>query len=84
MKVDYVQKILNSRVYEIARETPLDEATALSARLGVTRDVTDTEAQVKSLRDFVIAGLMSSYESCRYLNTVGCNRSVFSFRLEHQ
>ena len=35
MKVDYVQRILNSRVYEVARETPLDEATALSARLGV-------------------------------------------------
>ena len=35
MKVDYVQRILNSRVYEVARETPLDEATALSAKLGV-------------------------------------------------
>lgn len=35
MKVDYVQRILNSRVYEVARETPLDEATALSTKLGV-------------------------------------------------
>lgn len=26
MNVDYVQRILNSRVYEVARETPLDEA----------------------------------------------------------
>ena len=56
-------------------------ATLILRDTGVTRDVTDTEAQVKSLRDFVIAGLMSSYESCRYLNTIGCNRSVFSFRL---
>ena len=55
-------------------------ATLILRDTGVTRDVTDTEAQVKSLRDFVIAGLMSSYESCRYLNTIGCNRSVFSFR----
>ena len=56
-------------------------ATLILRDTGVTRDVTDTEAQVKSLRDFVIAGLMSSYESCRYLSTIGCNRSVFSFRL---
>ena len=55
-------------------------ATLILRDTGVTRDVTDTEAQVKSLRDFVIAGLMSSYESCRYLNTIGCNRSVFSFK----
>ena len=56
-------------------------ATLVLRDTGVTRDITDTDAQVKSLRDFVIAGLMSSYESCRYLNTIGCNRSVFSFRL---
>ena len=56
-------------------------ATLILRDTGVTRDVTDRNAQVKSLRDFVIAGLMSSYESCRYLNTIGCNRSVFSFRL---
>ncbi len=56
-------------------------ATLILRDTGVTRDVTDTEAQVKSLGDFVIAGLISSYESCRYLNTIGCNRSVFSFRL---
>ena len=56
-------------------------ATLVLRDTGVTRDITDTDAQAKSLRDFVIAGLMSSYESCRYLNTIGCNRSVFSFRL---
>ena len=57
-------------------------ATLILRDTGVTRDVTDRNAQVKSLRDFVIAGLMSSYESCCYLNTIGCNRSVFSFRIE--
>ncbi len=30
----YIEKILKARVYEVARETPLDEAQMLSARLG--------------------------------------------------
>jgi threonine dehydratase len=34
MHVDYLQRILTSRVYEVARETPLDEAPRLSSRLG--------------------------------------------------
>lgn len=33
MGVDYLQQILTSRVYEVARETPLDEAPRLSRRL---------------------------------------------------
>ncbi len=33
---DYLQKILTSRVYDVAIETPLDEAKALSRRLGHT------------------------------------------------
>lgn len=35
MKVNYLQKILTSQVYDVAIETPLDEATALSKKLGV-------------------------------------------------
>lgn len=35
MKVNYLQKILTARVYDVAIETPLDEATALSKKLGV-------------------------------------------------
>ena len=31
---DYLQKILTSRVYDVAIETPLDEARSLSRRLG--------------------------------------------------
>ncbi|MCP3937721.1 MAG: threonine ammonia-lyase, biosynthetic [Actinomycetia bacterium] len=31
---DYLRRILNARVYEIAQETPLDEAPLLSERLG--------------------------------------------------
>ena len=34
MPVDYLQKILTARVYDVAIETPLDVAPALSARLG--------------------------------------------------
>jgi threonine dehydratase len=33
MPFDYVQRILRSRVYDVARETPLDAAPLLSARL---------------------------------------------------
>ena len=31
---DYLREILNSRVYDVALETPLDEAASLGARLG--------------------------------------------------
>ncbi|MCA3210260.1 MAG: threonine ammonia-lyase, biosynthetic, partial [Cupriavidus sp.] len=31
---DYLRRILTARVYDVARETPLDLAPALSARLG--------------------------------------------------
>lgn len=34
MTTDYVQRILKSRVYEVARETPLDPMPILSRRLG--------------------------------------------------
>ncbi|MEP6701577.1 MAG: threonine ammonia-lyase, biosynthetic [Betaproteobacteria bacterium] len=34
MAIDYLQKILNARVYDVAVETPLDVAVTLSARLG--------------------------------------------------
>ena len=67
---------------EVSLVVDESSATLVLRDTGVTRDVTDADAQVKNLRDFVIAGMMSSYESCRYLNTVGCNRSVFSFRLD--
>ena len=34
MKIDYLERILKARVYDVAVETPLDLAPALSARLG--------------------------------------------------
>src|SRR5882672_7395098 len=33
-RADYLQRILTARVYDVARETPLDNARALSRRLG--------------------------------------------------
>ncbi|MEY3774709.1 MAG: hypothetical protein RLZZ129_1489, partial [Verrucomicrobiota bacterium] len=33
---DYLQKILTARVYDVARETPLEKAATLSARLNST------------------------------------------------
>ena len=36
MKIDYLQKILTARVYDVAVETPLELAPALSVRLGNT------------------------------------------------
>jgi len=34
MPIDYLKRILNARVYDVARETPLEFAPQLSARLG--------------------------------------------------
>ena len=34
MPPDYLKKIAHTRVYDVARETPLDYAPALSARTG--------------------------------------------------
>src|SRR5437588_150076 len=34
MPIDYLQKILTARVYDVAIESPLDEAVTLSQRLG--------------------------------------------------
>ena len=34
MAVDYVKKILAARIYDLVRETPLDDAPRISARLG--------------------------------------------------
>jgi threonine dehydratase len=34
MPASYIKRILNARVYDVARETPVDEAPLMSARLG--------------------------------------------------
>jgi len=55
------------------------EARLVLRDTGAACDITDGDAQVTSLRSFVIAGLMKSFENRRYLNTIGCNRAVFAF-----
>ena len=42
-------------------------------------DLTDGDAPVSSLRTFVIAGLVRVVQSRQYLNTIGCNRAMFTF-----
>ena len=81
MAVADASRPARSPLVEVSLVVDEKAATLVLRDTGVTRDVTDADAQVKSLRDFVIAGMVSSYENCRYLNTIGCNRSVFSFRL---
>ena len=34
MAIDYLKRILTARVYDVARESPLEPARNLSARLG--------------------------------------------------
>ena len=36
MATDYLEKILNAQIYDVAIETPLDPASNLSARIGNT------------------------------------------------
>ena len=46
---------------------------------GVIFDITDAEADVSSLRQFVVAGIMEKQQHKKYLKTSGLNRNVFRF-----
>lgn len=48
---------------------------------GDRSDLTDGDAPVSSLRAFVLAGLMRVVKGRQYLNTIGCNRAMFRFRV---
>lgn len=56
-----------------------DEVRMVIRDTGRAKDITNRDAPVSDLRSFVIAGIMSSYEDRRYLNTIGCNRAAFVF-----
>lgn len=43
-------------------------------------DLTNGDAPVSSLRTFVISGLVQVVRNRQYLNTIGCNRAMFTFR----
>ena len=46
---------------------------------GKMGDLTDGDVRVSSLRTFVIASFMQVVRDRQYLNTIGCNRAMFSF-----
>ena len=47
---------------------------------GAMGDLTDGDAPVTGLRTFVITGLMQVVRERQYLNTISCNRAMFTFR----
>lgn len=53
-----------------------DETHVVLRDTGRLRDITDGDAQVSSFRNFVVSGLMRSYDNRRYLTTIGCNRQL--------
>ncbi|MBF2761691.1 MAG: threonine ammonia-lyase, biosynthetic [Ectothiorhodospiraceae bacterium AqS1] len=67
MNIDYIAEILRARVYDVARETPLDPAPKLSARLGC--DISLKREDLQPVFSFKIRGaynkLMSLEESER-------------------
>ena len=56
-----------------------EDAQVVFRDTGGATDITDADAQVTSIRSFVISGLMQVNQNRQYLNTIGCNRSMFSF-----
>ncbi len=67
MNIDYIAEILRARVYDVARETPLDAAPKLSERLGC--DISLKREDLQPVFSFKIRGaynkLMSLEESER-------------------
>lgn len=56
-----------------------DEITMILRDDGVIFDITDADAHVSSLRQYVVAGIMEKQEIKKYLKTSGLNRNVFRF-----
>ncbi|MBL8377842.1 MAG: threonine ammonia-lyase, biosynthetic [Burkholderiales bacterium] len=69
--VDYLQKILTARVYDVARETPLEKAAALSARLNNTLLLKREDAQ--SVFSFKLRG---AYNKMAHLSPEALARGV--------
>ncbi|MEO1685469.1 MAG: threonine ammonia-lyase, biosynthetic, partial [Cyanobacteria bacterium J06631_12] len=53
-QIDYLERILNARVYDVAQETPLEKAARLSARLG--NQVLLKREDVQSVFSFKLRG----------------------------
>ena len=56
-----------------------DEITMILRDDGVIFDISDAEADISSLRQFVVAGIMEKQQQKKYLKTSGLNRNVFRF-----
>ena len=56
-----------------------EEITLIFRDDGVIFDITDCDASVTSLRQYVVAGIMEKQELKKYLKTSGLNRNVFRF-----
>lgn len=73
MKEEYFEKILNARVYDVAQETPLDEAHMLSARLGCR--VLMKREDLQSVFSFKLRG---AYNKMVHLTPEECTRGVIA------
>ena len=61
----YVRKILQARVYDVARETPLDYAANLSRRIG--NSVLLKREDLQPVFSFKLRGAYDRMERCKYL-----------------
>lgn len=56
-----------------------DEITMILRDDGVIFDITDVDADVSSLRQYVVSGIMERQKDKKYLKTSGLNRNIFRF-----
>jgi len=73
LKIDYLEKILNARVYDVAIESPLDVAPALSRRLGNT--ILLKREDMQPVFSFKLRG---AYNKMAHLSVAQCARGVIA------
>ena len=73
MKIDYLEKILKARVYDVAIESPLEIAPALSARLGNT--ILLKREDMQPVFSFKLRG---AYNKMAHLNAAQLKRGVIA------
>ncbi|HYH42819.1 MAG TPA: threonine ammonia-lyase, biosynthetic, partial [Burkholderiales bacterium] len=73
MKDDYLERILNARVYDVAIETPLERAPNLSARLG--NDLLVKREDVQPVFSFKLRG---AYNKMAHLSPAALKRGVIT------
>jgi threonine dehydratase len=73
MKIDYLERILRARVYDVAVETPLDLAAALSARL--SNQVLLKREDLQPVFSFKLRG---AYNKMAHLSRIQLRRGVIA------